>query len=245
MCVNKKSRFNIRRTLFLCIAICSIIIVSSSNLYCSNDKEGVISDQDADYLLEGIDFEKGKFSPGSPQNTKQAILAAYMNELNQLNITTNDAVSKIGPIEFSSFTELRDRKNVLLLRNNLKSYSVVKKHHFDLMDELMRKYRNRLGYGNEKAKRLEGSTLNQLFEKLEEIFIIDLDNFYDFVLQHHEIIKFTEGQIYLEDEELVDDLNTLWNKAVKSASDFANAQDMSSKTITQSVEKYKKERNLK
>ena len=232
-----------RQTLSLSIVFISAILILPSELFCSSGKEAVISEKDADYLINAVDKEKGKFSPGPPQNEAQIIMSNYMKELNQLNIDTNDAISKIMPIEFSSFTELKDRKKVLFFKNNLKKYAVIKKRHFNLMDQLLKKYRNQLGYGKEQAERLEVTAV-QLLEKPEEEYVADLNNFYDFILHHHRKLKFTDDQIYLEDEKLVNDLNKLWSKAVQSASEVTNAQGMVTRIMSQALEEYKKARSL-
>ena len=233
-----------QRKLILSIILTSIALVSFSKAYCSDEKERVISEQDADYLIKGVDTKKGKFSPDTPQTEKQTILSTYMSELNQLNMDTNKAISKIGPIEFSSFTELSDRKSVAFFKSNLKSYWNAKENHFNRMDDLLKKYRKQLGQKTENNQRLEG-TAAQFLEKLEEVYVIDLNTFYDFVLQNHDKMQFTEEQIYLEDEKLVEELNKLWGKAVKSATELTTAQEMGTKVMSTAIDEYKKERNIK
>ena len=157
---------------------------------------------------------------------------------------TNKAISKIGPIEFPSFTELSDRKSVAFFKSNLKSYWNAKENHFNRMDDLLKKYRKQLGQKTENNQRLEG-TAAQFLEKLEEIYVIDLNTFYDFILQNHDKMQFTEEQIYLEDEKLVEELNKLWGKAVKSATELTTAQEMGTKVMSTAIDEYKKERNIR
>ena len=228
-----------QRKLFL-----SIILISTVLISCSDGKESVISDQDVDYIIQGVDIEKGKLSPDSPQTEKQTILFNSMNEFNQLNMDTNKAISEIDPIEFSSFTELSDINSVASFKSNLKSYWNAKKHHFNRMDDLLKKYRDQLGQKSEKNERLEG-TAGQFLEKLEEIYVIDLNKFYDFILQNHNKMKFTEEQIYLEDEKLVEELNKLWSKAVTSSTELTTAQETGAKIMRNSIDELKKERNIK
>lgn len=230
-----------QRKLFLSIILISTVLISFS---CSDDKKRVISEQDADYLIKGIEIEKKKISLDSPQTEKQTILFNSMNEFNQLNMDTNKAISKIGPIEFSSFTELSDRNSVASFKSNLKNYWNAKKHHFNRMDDLLKKYRKQLDQKSEKNERFEG-TATQFLEKLEEIYVVDLNKFYDFVLQNHDMMKFTVEQIYLEDEKLVEELNKLWSKAVTSATELTTSQEMGTKIMSNAIEEYKKERNIK
>jgi hypothetical protein len=146
---------------------------------------------------------------------EEAILSYYQDELERLNAETDEAVSKIGPIEFSSFSDLNDIENVVSLKQNLRIYWETKKHYFDKLDDLLKTYRKKLGQEPEQYKRLEG-TAYRLMEKLEKEYVANLDKFYDLVLRNHDKMSFEEGRFYLDDERLVIRLNTLWAKAVES-----------------------------
>jgi hypothetical protein len=68
-----------------------------------------------------------------------------------------------------------------------------------------------------------------------------LDKFYGFILQYHEKMIFAEEEVLIEDDNLVDEFNSLWNKAVKSATDLTTAQKTGSEMIRERVKEWQKE----
>lgn len=208
----------------------------------SNQK--VISGKDAEYIVKGVDIDTGELKPDIPQNETQSVLSNMMKEYNQLNMDTNDKTSNIGPFEFATFTELKIKDDVLQLKNNLQKYIDIRKVYYDSMDNLLKKYRGELNYGSKQDERLSG-TAAQIMEKLEEKFVSDLSGFYEFILNHHEEMNFAEEQIYIEDQGLVNTLNTLYEKAVKSATELISAQEIGKKTMGDSVKEWQDEINAK
>ena len=190
-----------RHALFV-ISLVSLFIFDPLCSTFADSNQKVISEKDAEYILKGMDVSSGKFKPDTPQSETQQILSNSMKDFNQLNKDTNNKLTNIGPYEFSSFIELRDKANVSQLKSHLKEYWNVKIAYYDKMDYLQKKYKKELNYGSEQEERLAG-TAAQLIEKLEGKFVADLNEFYDFILMHHEKMNFTEDQIYLEDQNLV------------------------------------------
>jgi hypothetical protein len=223
--------------------ILGFVIVSSIwgfySGFVTGDKK-VISEKDAEYMIKGIDIDSGKIEPGTPQTETQTILANMMQESNQLNIDMNNKIAKIGPFEFSSFVELKGKNNVLDRRKNLEEYWKIKKAYYDSLDILLKKYREKLNYGEKYKGRLAG-TGAQFLEKLEKAYVDDLDKFYGFILQYHEKMIFAEEEVLIEDDNLVDEFNSLWNKAVKSATDLTTAQKTGSEMIRERVKEWQKE----
>lgn len=227
----------------LIILVASITFYPFSSTHADSNHK-VISEKDAEYIIKGIDVDSGKFNPDIPQNETQSTLSNSVQDFVQLNLETSKKIASIGPFEFSTFTELKNKTSVSRLKRNLKKYWDIKKVHYDSMDTLLKKYRKKLNYGSEQGERLAG-TAQQFIEKLEEKYITDLNDFYEFISKHHEKINFTEDQIYLEDQGLVNALNTLWEKAVESAIELTTAQEMGGKIIGESVKEYQKEINVK
>ena len=211
--------------------------------FCSthaDNNQKVVSEKDAEYIIKGMDIDSGKFNPDTPQNETQSIMSNSMQDFVKLNLETSKKIASIGPFEFSTFTELNDKANVSDLKVNLKKYWDIKKAHYDSMDTLLKKYRKKLNYGSEQDERLAG-TAQQFIEEMEGKYVIDLNEFYEFILKYHENINFTEGQIFIEDQNLVNSLNTLWDKAVKSATELTTAQEMGSKIMGDSVKEWQEE----
>ncbi|ODS34492.1 MAG: hypothetical protein SCARUB_00368 [Candidatus Scalindua rubra] len=206
--------------------------------------ETIVSKQDAEYIVKGFDVDTGEVKPDIPQNETQSILSNMMKEYNQLNMDTSDKISNIGAFEFATFTELKNKEDVLQLKNNLRKYIDIRKIYYDSTDNLLKKYRGKLNYASKQDERLSGTAL-QFMEKLEEKYVSDLSEFYEFILNHHEKMNFAEDQIYIEDQSLVDNLNTLWEKTSKSATELTSAQEIGSKIIRESVKDWQNEINAK
>ena len=231
--------------LIISLVLFSIVLISF--LGCSDNKwpeKSVISEQDAEYMIKGIDVDAGEIDPDTPQNETQSILSNMMKEFNQLNKDTNNKISNIGAFEFTTFTELRIKDDVLQLKNNLRKYIDIRTVHYDSMDNLLKKYQGELNYGSKQDERLSG-TAAQFIEKLEVKYVNDLNEFYEFILSHHEKMNFAEDQIYLEDQGLVNTLNTLFDKAVKSATELTSAQEIGKKAMGDSVKEWQEEINVK
>jgi hypothetical protein len=231
--------------LIISLVLFSIVLISF--LGCSDNKwpeKSVISEQDAEYMIKGIDVDAGEIDPDTPQNETQSILSNMMKEFNQLNKDTNNKISNIGAFEFTTFTELRIKDDVLQLKNNLRKYIDIRTVHYDSMDNLLKKYQGELNYGSKQDERLSG-TAAQFIEKLEVKYVNDLNEFYEFILSHHEKMNFAEDQIYLEDQGLVNTLNTLFEKAVKSVTELTSAQEIGKKMMGDSVKGWQDEINAK
>ena len=193
--------------------------VASTTVLTTAQKEIVILEQNLDSVINGIDIEEGELKPGSPQAEKQAVMSNGITGFNRLNVDLSKVISQIGAFEFSSFTEFIDRNNIVVLKDNLRKYGNAKKHYFDRMDDLLKRYRGQLGYGSDITERL-GGTVHQLIEKLENIYIADLSKFYDFVLQNHSKIEFSGDQAYFESDKMVEEFDKLWNKTVASTTEL-------------------------
>ena len=231
--------------LIISLVLFSIVLISF--LGCSDNKwpeKSVISEQDAEYMIKGIDVDAGEIDPDTPQNETQSILSNMMKEFNQLNKDTNNKISNIGAFEFTTFTELRIKDDVLQLKNNLRKYIDIRTVHYDSMDNLLKKYQGELNYGSKQDERLSG-TAAQFIEKLEVKYVNDLNEFYEFILSYHEKMNFAEDQIYLEDQGLVNTLNTLFEKAVKSVTELTSAQEIGKKAMGDSVKEWQEEINVK
>ena len=137
-----------------------------------------------------------------------------------------------------------NKDDVLQLKNNLRKYIDIKKTYYDKMDKLLKESREKLNYGSKQDERLSG-TAAQFIEKLEVKYVNDLNEFYEFILSHHEKMNFAEDQIYLEDQALVDNLNTLFERAVKSSTELTSAQEIGKKMMGDSVKEWQEEINTK
>ena len=180
----------------------AIFIISFSTIMVLKADEPVIkTEKDMQYMIDSIDTKKG-LDPKVPQNEFQQTMSDYMKELTELNTNTTNMTNNIGPIEFSSFVDIKERHSVIKLKDNLKKYWEIRKNYYDKSNALLKKYRKRLKYGRDDARRLEG-TATAALEKLEEKYVIDLNSFYDFVLKHHEDMIFTKDQIQIEPETCV------------------------------------------
>lgn len=218
----------------------AIFIILFITVMVLKENEPVVkTEKDMQYLIDSIDAQKG-LDPKAPQNEFQQSMSDYMIELTELNTNTTSLTNNIGPIEFASFEELKERQRVITLKDNLKKYWYVRQFYYDKVDALLKKYKNKRKYGSDNTGRLEG-TVSATLEKLEEKYFIDLTNFYDFVLKRHERMTFTKDQIYIENEKLVDELNSLWRISVESATNMTSFQEKSAKTMRNAVEELKKQ----
>ncbi len=179
------------KILFIAILLLSPLFLPFSGAYCSNLTEA----------------------------EKQTLLSDYQYELKWLNYDTDKAISNIGPVEFSSLSELSNIESVTSLKSNLKKYWKTKRYYFERLDDLIKTYGERLGL---RSENIEGSAY-RLIKKLEKKYVADLNNFYDLVLRNHNKLSFEDGQFYLEDEKDAIVLNSLWAKAVISTRELANA----------------------
>lgn len=171
-------------------------------------------------LLSTVLFSfSGAYCSDLTETEEQTILSNYQNELKWLNVDTNKAISNIGPVEFSSFSELSDIENVTSFKRNLKKYWKTKKHYFDRLNTLLKTYRGKLG---QRSENFEEST-HRLLEGLEKNYVANLNNLYDLIIQNHDKMSFEEGRFYLKDERDAIKLNTLWAKAVMSTRELVNA----------------------
>lgn len=218
-----------------------LIVTFSTFMVLKADKPVIKTEKDMQYMIDSIDTKKG-LDPKVPQNDFQQTMSSYMKELAELNTNTTGLANNIGPIEFSSFVELKDNQRVMTLKDNLKKYWYVRKFYYDKADTLLKEYRKKLEYGSENAGRLEG-TATAALEKFEEDYVVSLTNFYDFVLQHHEGMIFTKDQIHIENVKLVNDLNELWKMAEESARNLTSFQEKYSKMMSDAIDALKKESN--
>lgn len=206
-------------------------------------KPAQMSEQDIDYLLKGIDTEKGTIDPGKPEGETQTVLSESIKELNALIARHAADVSKFEPFEFSSFAELVQKEKVLLLQKNLKGYWDCRKRFYDQKDEWLKKYRKRIGKTQSEIRLY--NTADYYFEKLEQIYINDLTGFYNFALKYHSRMAFKKDGILMEDAKLVDQLNELWDRVAKSAGEIAKAREGGAKVMIQSLEALRKERGIR
>ena len=230
--------------LFSLIILVSTVLISLTSICYSRDKEMVVLKQDLDSVINGIDIEKGELKPGSPQAEKQAVMSNGITGFSRLNVDLSKVISQIGAFEFSSFTEFIDRNNIVVLKDNLRKYGNAKKHYFDRMDDLLKRYRGQLGYGSDITERL-GGTVYQFIEKLENIYIADLGKFYDFVLQNHGKMEFSGDQVYFESDKMVEEFDKLWNKTVASTTELTTAQAVAAEIMTNAINEVKDEPNGK
>jgi hypothetical protein len=203
--------------------------------HAADTKNPIPTEQDVEYLLKSIDARKRTLEPGKPESEEQAILFEALKELKALDAKHNAEVAKYDPIEFSSFDELEQKDKISLLKSNLKGYWDCRKRYYDQKDAWLKKYRNQVGKAIQYKGRLEG-TADYYFERMEGIYIRDLTAFYEFVLKYHSKMAFTKDGILMEDPRLVDQLNKLWGRAVKSANDLTKARETGAKIMLEGIE---------
>ncbi len=170
-------------------------------------------------------------------------MAEYIKELKALESKHRHETAQLGPIGFASIEELNERKQILFLRDNLRKYWDIRKNYYDKADDLMKKYDKRLGRQPRKG-RLEGTPAYYM-EKLEETYVLDLKNFYNFILDHHKEMIFTKENILMRDEKEVGKLNQLWDKTVKSSTALTTAREKGVEIMLGGVEKLKKQQEKK
>jgi|TARA_B100002003_G_scaffold205210_1_gene198525 hypothetical protein len=225
-----------QKTLLLFIMLISTILVS-----CSDNEERVISEQDVDYIINGTDFPKGglEFKPGSPQTEKQTLLMNAMNDFNQLVADSNKVISQIGAFEFSSVTELADKDSVIAFKGNLKKYADERKLLYGKSAQLVKKHSGLIGGSGTPG------TTSQLLEKKENVYVEDLDKFYNFILQNYDKIQFTDENVLLETDEMVKEYSNLFNKMIASATELTNFRDGKAETMKNFINESKVELNGK
>lgn len=225
------------------VAIMSTMGNYNISTYASSNQK-VISEDDAEYMIKGIDVDSGTLNPGTPQNETQSILSSGMKDFDQLNIETRKKIARIGAFEISNFAELKSKPDVSRLKENLKIYKSIKNDYYDSKDILLQKYRKKINPESELSGRLEG-TSEYYIEKLEVKYIDDLNEFYEFILNHHESVDFSENQIIMEDNSLVNNLNTLWGNAIKSATDLTTSQEKLKQLMSKSIKEFQDKNNDK
>lgn len=223
-----------------------LLVAFSANSTIASDerKSSPVTEKNVDRILKSVDTENKTLTPEKPENEFQALMAEYMKELKTLELEHQKELDKIGPIEFSSFDELSQRKQVLMLRGNIEKYWECRKNYFDRMDKLLKKYRTKTGKGTEYKGRLEG-TAAYFMEKLEEKYVKDITAFYDFVLDNHNQMIFKRENILMQDQYSVDKLNQLWEKAIISATELTTAREKGSRIMLERVEQLKEEKGIK
>lgn len=205
-------------------------------------KPAQMSEQDIDYLLKGIETEKKTNDLARPENETQRILSESMKELNALVAGHTADVSRFEPFEFSIINELAQKGKVPLLSKNLRGYWGSRKEYYDQKDEWLKKYRKILGKTQSEGRLY--NTADYYFEQLEQIYVNDLNAFYNFVLKHHSKMVFKKNEIFMEDITLVGELNELWDKVAKSAGEIAKAREGGAKIMIEGLETLKKERGV-
>ncbi len=181
----------------------------------ANDEKGE-RDENVEYMLDSIDVEKGKLTPGEPKNEFQANMAEYMNNIMKLRTELQRTISFIGTVEMNSMSDLANIDNIEILRNNLTQYTRVMKKYYDTVDALMREANLKIGKNQLAQKRLGGGT--QFYEEqLEFSFLRYLDKYYEFLIENHDHLVFQGEQIYGTDDKVTDKYNALIDKVVTSS----------------------------
>lgn len=192
------------------------------------------SDENFNYIIELIDIEKGKFKKNKPSNEFQKIMTECTNELNDLNSETTVKVSKIGEIEFTSYSELKQINRISTLKSNLQKFRQIRKSHYDKLDILLKKYRKKTNKSAEKNNYLEGTAAFYI-EQLENRYVNDLLNFYDFTIYNHSSIVFTKDQVIIEDNILRGLFNEYLERAVKSTGVYTESLTKGAQIIAKTI----------
>jgi len=201
------------RHILSCIAIIGLLLFQNNHVRAQDNKD---IDKNTKYLIESIDTENKKFSPGKPENKFQEVMADYMGTLMDLNTKTQKAIQLIGPIEFKKMFDLAEAKNIIIYRENLRQYIRVKKDHYDTLDVLMKTANTQIGKEHLNKTRLGGST-QYYEEKLELFYLYDLDRYYEFLINNHNHFVFKDEEIYGTDDQILKQYNILREKMAKSA----------------------------
>jgi len=82
-------------------------------------------------------------------------------------------------------------------------------------------------------------------EKKENVYVEDLDKFYNFILQNYDKIQFTDENVLLETDEMVKEYSNLFNKMIASATELTNFRDGKAETMKNFINESKVELNGK
>lgn len=201
--------------------------------------EGTIdSDKNLKYIINSVDLENSKFTPGVTENEYQKVMSKFMEEIINQNTKTQKAITLIGPIEFEAVSELENVETIQILMENLKQYKRAKKAHYDALDVLMRNANIKIGKSDLAQKRLGGST--QFYEeKLELFFLYDLNRFYEFLLKNHDMFVFKGEEVYGTEENILKQYNELRGRMVSSANNINKTQELKNSLLKDRMEELK------
>lgn len=217
------------------IAICITTVLLSS----VHAEEGVNdSDKNLKYLIDSLDLENKKFSPEDPENEFQEVMRNYMNDIMAQNIATQKTLTLIGPIEFEAMSDLSFAKNIQVFRENITQYKKVKKSHYDTLNNLMREANTKIGKDELAKKRLGGSGAFYE-EKLELLYLYDLDKYYEFLLKNHDKFRFQGEDIYGTDGVTLKKYNALREEMVESANNINKTQELKNNLLRDRMEELK------
>ena len=127
---------------------------------------------------------------------QEAALGAYLTVIIELNNYTKGRVETLGAIMHSRESELSNTQNISLYRERIRKYRQIKKDHYDALDSLM--FITNLAIGKDELTkiRLGGGTI-YYEERLELVYLYDLDNYYNFILSNHDKFEFNGEKIFI------------------------------------------------
>jgi len=146
---------------------------------------------------------------------QEAALGAYLTVIIELNNYTKSRVETLGAIMHSRESELSNTQNISLYRERIRKYRQIKKDHYDALDSLM--FITNLAIGKDELTkiRLGGGTI-YYEERLELVYLYDLDNYYNFILSNHDKFEFNGEKIFIINNSIRKPYMELLNKVVDS-----------------------------
>ena len=221
--------FNLSRRVGVLLGISATVVFALVLL--RPDKRVLKTEEDLQYYLNTI-LPDSNTAPGLPQNKLQLAIHDMMEEVKELNTSATARIEAIGTVEIASLEELRDTMLVEHLRQNLNQHLQVKEFYYNSYDSLLRRYQKMMGEEAEEG-RLDGTMLAA--QEIDEMaYARSLGDLYEFVLAHHRAITFSQGQVYLETDEMLNEWNRLWTAIEESDSAMVVFQEKRS-TIVQGM----------
>lgn len=185
-----------------------------------------------EYLANTVDLESGEFDETVPaQNEFQSMTKDMFQKIFELNANTERKIESLGKYEFENAYELKEINEAKSLKNNLENFWNIKESHYKKINEIGAVMRKKYNISSTNKK-----NSNYYFEKLENAYVQNLLEFYDFVIEHHDEMEFQEdGTVLMESDATVKKFNDLLEKVWASAEDLNLGVETRVDTIKESL----------
>jgi hypothetical protein len=171
------------------------------------------NDENLNFILNSIDPDSKTIILDKPKNPWQEAMSDYIFKISDLQEETKIKTNAVGNLLAKS-SELSRAEDVLAFIKKVKQYKLIKKQHYDRLDNIMIITNKAIGKEHLTKKRLGGGN-TYYEERLELFYLYDLNNYYHFILDNYKMFKF-EGEKLLLAPSISKQYKLLSNKVISS-----------------------------